>query len=308
MKGVLCKSSFKLHSSKTSLLNLKPNHIDLKTLNPQETMAPINSGDNQSKQRIPQKTIKKAVISLLKWKKNQISDQTLPINSGDDFIYLLLTLKKIPNKDFTKTPFKIPLPHSLFNSPESYRSCLIIDDRPKPTSQKLTFEFADKKIKSLNIPISRIIKFSKIKQDYRSYESKMELFNSFDVFLADRRIIDKLPEVLGKVFYNKKKKIPIPVELRRDGDWKEEIELGFSCGLLWLSNGTCSVVKVGKFEGMEVKEIVDNVVDAVGGVAAVVPKKWVGVKSFHLKFFDSLALPIYQAGVKKDDNGNVIAK
>ncbi|KAK1420633.1 hypothetical protein QVD17_22384 [Tagetes erecta] len=265
-------------------------------------MAAINSGDNQSNRIIPQKTIRKAVISLLKWKKKQISDQESPISGDiDDHIYLLLTLKKIPQKDFTKTPKKITLPHSLITSPETSRSCLIIDDRPKPNSQKLTFDFTDKKIKSLGIPITKILKLSKLKADYRSFESKVELFNSFDVFLADQRVINMLPEILGKVFYKKKKKIPVPVDLRRDGDWKEEIEMGFCCSLLWLSNGTCSVVKVGKFDGMKVEEIVDNVVAAVDGVVEVVPKKWVGVKSFHLKFFDSLALPIYQIDQKDED-------
>ncbi|KVI12188.1 ribosomal L1 domain-containing protein 1-like [Cynara cardunculus var. scolymus] len=264
-------------------------------------MAAVNSGETQSKQRIPRDAVRKAVISLLKWKKKQMSDQKNPISGDvDDFIYLLLTLKKIPHKDFTTSPKKIPLLHSLHTSPESSPSCLIIDDRPKPNSQKLTFEYADKKIKSLGIPITRIIKLSKLKSDYRSFESKMELFNSFDVFLADRRINEMLPKILGKVFYNKKKKIPVPVELRRDGDWKEEIEKGFCSSLLWLSNGTCSVVKVGKFGAMEVEEIVDNVVAAAGGVVEVVPKKWVGLKSFHLKFFDSLALPIYQKGVKHE--------
>ncbi|XP_076896768.1 uncharacterized protein LOC143549867 [Bidens hawaiensis] len=260
-------------------------------------MAPLDN--NQS---IPQETIRKAVISLLKWKKKQISDQKTPISGDiDDFIYLLLTLKKVPNKDFTKTPKRITFPHSLHASLESCRSCLIIDDRPKPTSQKLTFDFADKKIKSVGIPISKILKLSKLKSDYRTFDSKVELFNSFDVFLADRRVIDLLPGVLGKVFYNKRKKIPVPVDLRRDGDWKEEIEMGFCCSLLWLSNGTCSVVKVGRFDGMRVDEIVDNVVAAVDGVVAVVPKKWAGVKSFHLKFFDSLALPIYQPDQKDED-------
>nr|XP_043620199.1 ribosomal L1 domain-containing protein 1-like [Erigeron canadensis] len=256
-------------------------------------MAAVNSGDNKTNQ----KTIKKAVNCLLKWKKTQITDQKT--SNPDDFIYLLLTLKKIPHKDFTKSPKAIHIPHSLHTSPESCRSCLIIDDRPKPNSQKLTFEFTDKKIKSLGMPISKVLKFSKLKSDFRSFDSKVELFNTHDVFLADRRIVGVLPEVLGKVFYKKKKKIPVPVELRRDGDWKEEIEKGFRCSLLWLSNGTCSAVKVGKFDGMNVDEIVDNVVAAISNVVEVVPKKWGGVKSFHLKFFDSLALPVYEVPEKE---------
>ncbi|KAJ0759326.1 putative ribosomal protein L1 [Helianthus annuus] len=288
-RELFCKSSKKVEAF--------PNPLQ----NPTTPAAPVREQKvmASSNQRIPEEaTIRKAVISLLKWKKKQISDQNPPLSGDtDDHIYLLLTLNKIPNQDFTKTPKKITFPHSLHPSPESCRSCLIIDDRPKPSSQKLTFDFADKKIKSLGIPISKILKLSKLKSDYRSFESKVDLFNSFDVFLADRRVIELLPEVLGKVFYKKRKKIPVPVDLRRDGDWKGEIEMGFCCSLLWLSKGTCSVVKVGKFERMKVEEIVENVAAAVGGVVEVVPKKWVGVKSFHLKFFDSLALPIYH----KDD-------
>ncbi|XP_071689283.1 uncharacterized protein [Rutidosis leptorrhynchoides] len=170
-------------------------------------MAPVNTSDNQLIQRVPRNTIRKTVISLLKWKAQQISDQKTPISDYvDNYIYLILTLNKIPQKEFTKNPNKIPIPHSLHTSPEYCRSCLIIDDRPKPNNQKLTFEYADKKIKALGIPITKIIKLSKIKSDYRSFESKVELFNLFDVFLADRRIIGMLPETLGKVFYKKQEK------------------------------------------------------------------------------------------------------
>ncbi|KAK9285773.1 hypothetical protein L1049_024974 [Liquidambar formosana] len=46
---------------------------------------------------------------------------------------------------------------------------------------------------------------------------------------------------------------------------------------------------------MDRDEIMENVAVAMGGVVGIVPKKWVGVRSFHLKFAQSLALPIYQA-------------
>lgn len=112
------------------------------------------------------------------------------------------------------------------------------------------------------------------------------------MFFADKRVVPLLPKVLGKQFYKKKKKVPLPVDLIKS-DWKEEFERGFSSGWLCFGNGTCSVVKVGKFD-MESGEIVENVVAAINGVVEVVPKKWAGVRSFHLKFSESLALPIYQ--------------
>ncbi|XP_073065294.1 uncharacterized protein [Primulina eburnea] len=61
-----------------------------------------------------------------------------------------------------------------------------------------------------------------------------------------------------------------------------------------MRTGTCCVVKVGKVS-MEKDEVVDNVFDAIVGAIEKVPKKWNGVRSLHLKFYDSVALPIYQA-------------
>jgi len=63
---------------------------------------------------------------------------------------------------------------------------------------------------------------------------------------------------------------------------------------LFLKTGTCSVVKVARVS-MEEEEIVENVVAAINGIAEIVPRKWVGVRSLHLKLLESLALPLYQA-------------
>ncbi|KAK9933641.1 hypothetical protein M0R45_020828 [Rubus argutus] len=43
---------------------------------------------------------------------------------------------------------------------------------------------------------------------------------------------------------------------------------------------------------MSAEQIVENVVVAISGI---VPRKWSGVRSFHLKLLESLALPVYQA-------------
>ncbi|GAB4828508.1 hypothetical protein Ancab_039346, partial [Ancistrocladus abbreviatus] len=76
--------------------------------------------------------------------------------------------------------------------------------------------------------------------------------------------------------------------------------------------GTCSVVRVGK-GSMEVEEIIENVVAAINGVVEAVPKKLANVRSLHLKFSESLGLPIYQvmqemelkiSGVVKNEGGD----
>ncbi|KAJ9172594.1 hypothetical protein P3X46_015811 [Hevea brasiliensis] len=92
-------------------------------------------------------------------------------------------------------------------------------------------------------------------------------------------------------------------------NWKEQIEKACGSGLLFLRTETCSVVKVGKVS-MAREEIVKNVVAAINGIAEIMPRKWGGIRSFHSKLLESLALPVYQAlpdlklkieGVREDE-------
>ncbi|KAK3012889.1 hypothetical protein RJ639_009706 [Escallonia herrerae] len=266
--------------------------------NPLPASLPASKGID----RVSRDGIRKAVNALLKWKKLQSKNQPeeeeeeeeeeeRQQEDQDDFIYLLVTLKRVPPKDDTKTPHKIPLPHPL-QDPALSDFCLIIADRPNSAHSKLTVDSAIRKLKSQQIPISKVLKLSTLKSDFNTFQSKRTLYNSYDTFFADRRVVPLLPKVLGKQFYKKKKKLPVPVDLSKS-NWKEQIETACSSALLCLGTGTCSVVRVGKV-GMESGEVVENVVAAIDGVVQVVSKGWSGVRSFHLKFSESLALPVYQ--------------
>ncbi|GAB4828501.1 hypothetical protein Ancab_039342 [Ancistrocladus abbreviatus] len=218
----------------------------------------------------------------------------------------LLSLNPQENPPKGRTnPYKISLSHPL-HSPHESELCLFIDDR----HGRLTSKDAKEKIASEGIPISKIIKLSKLKSDYKPFEAKRKLCDSYDMFFADKRVIPLLPKLLGKHFY-KKRKIPVPVELGHR-NWKEQIERACGSALLFVKTGTCSVVRVGK-GSMEVEEIVDNVGAVINGVVDAVPKKWANVRLFHLKFSESLALPIYQmmpemklkiSGVVKNEVGD----
>lgn len=116
--------------------------------------------------------------------------------------------------------------------------------------------------------------------------------DSYDAFLADKQIVPLLPRLLGKQFF-KKKRIPVPVDLQQK-NWKEQVDRIMESSLLFLSTGTCSVVRVAK-TSMSAEQIVENVVAAINGIVEIVPRKWSGVRSFHLKLLESLALPVYQA-------------
>ncbi|MCL7045922.1 hypothetical protein MKW94_029144 [Papaver nudicaule] len=241
-----------------------------------------------SSSRVTPESIERAVVALKKWNKTRSKDEKPQLIEQDEFLYLVLTLKKIPANGRTN-PYKIPLAHSLHPSDSSEEHCLIIDDRSKST---LTSEFAKNKIKEKDIPISKVLKLSKLKTDYRAFEAKRKLCDSYDFFFADKRIIPLLPKLLGKQFY-KKKKIPVPVDLTHQ-NWKEQIENSCRSALFYLRTGTCSVIKIARIS-MENDEIIENVAAAIEGVAEIVPKKWANVRSLHLKLSESLALPLYQS-------------
>ncbi|XP_041005091.1 ribosomal L1 domain-containing protein 1-like [Juglans microcarpa x Juglans regia] len=237
--------------------------------------------------RVNSTTIHTAVTSLLKWRNSKSGTQKPQLLEQDEFVYLILTLKKIPSQSRTN-PHKILLPHAIQSPHLSQELCLIIDDRPH---SNLTKASAKSKIDSDQVPVSKVLKLSKLKSDYRPFEAKRKLCDSYDMFFVDKRVVPLLPGLLGKHFY-KKKKIPVPVDLKHK-NWKEQIEKACSSALLFLRTGTCSVVKVARVS-MEKEEIVENVVAAIEGIVEIVPRKWGGVRSLHLKLLDSLALPVYQ--------------
>lgn len=261
--------------------------------------------------------VRKAVKALIKWRKlnpktpqiqnpNNLEDEAKEAEYGyddtdeDGFLYLLLTLKKIPPKDFSKIPYKILLPHPLNSLAKgSLNLCLIIDDRPIKSPFRITSEAAQKRIKSEGIPITKVLKLSKLKSEYNSFEARRKLFNSFDMFFADRRVYPLLPKYLGKQFYKKKRRLPVPLDLRQTNTtWKEQIENACNSSLLSFGSGTCNALRIGRCglsNVMGSEEIIENVFAAIGGIVEIVPKKWNGIRALHLKLSNSLALPIFEA-------------
>ncbi|XP_010525092.1 PREDICTED: putative ribosome biogenesis protein C8F11.04 [Tarenaya hassleriana] len=267
--------------------------------------------------RVTAQMVENAVKALLRWREQKSKDEKPQLLEQDEFVYLFVTLKKIPRTSRTN-PFRIRLPHPIINtSVDSPEICLIIDDRSKSGISK---EDAMKKIKSEDIPISKVIKLSKLRTNYRPFEAKRKLCDSYDMFFADRRVIPLLPRLLGKKFF-KSKKIPVPIDLKHK-NWKEQLEKACGSAMFFMRTGTCSVVKVGKL-AMESDEIGENVIATVNGVAEIVPSKWKSIRSLHLKLCESLALPMYQSvpdlklkidasgnekGVKAENGGEEIAK
>lgn len=242
---------------------------------------------SQVPSRLSRERVEKGVDALLEWVKSKAKHQKPQLLEHDELLYFVVTLKRIPDKERIN-PYKIRLPHPLFPLDGSHEICLIIDDREKG----LNAEAAKNKVKEEDLPISKVLKYSKLKTDYKPFEAKRKLCGSFDLFLANKSVVPLLPRLLGKEFF-KKKKHPIPVDLTHK-QWRGQIELACSSAFLYVGKGTCCVIKVARVSQTR-NEIVENVIAVIDGLASVIPRKWKNVRSLHLKSLESLALPLYQS-------------
>lgn len=229
----------------------------------------------------------------------------------------MTTKQHIVDKNRLK-PGKIPVPHSL-NTSESLRICLLTADPQRAVKDVI----ADPSFPtSLSSRITTIIGFSKLKAKYHTFESRRQLLAEHDVFLADDRIINRLVDALGKIFYKSSKR-PIPISIgeiqRKDGkrlkrderkrpptDEKyavvaspavvaKEIEKTLGTVPVQLAPATTTAVRVGRVK-FTPEQIAENVTAVVQGLTdRFVTKGWRNVKAIHLKGPNTMALPVWLA-------------
>ena len=140
--------------------------------------------------------VTKAVTALLKHeaggnkkgKKSQLFEET-----DHKVISLVLGMKAFPETKRTK-PHMIPIPHSLHAESEI---CIIVKDPQKALKERLEAEPIDGVVK--------IIGLTKLRDNYKTFEAKRNLCDSYDLFMADRRVLPMLPKLIGNSFFQKKK-------------------------------------------------------------------------------------------------------
>jgi len=225
--------------------------------------------------KLDQDQVTKAVVALLKHLDNAKKQKNELIDE-EDTILLIFSLFKIPDQRTVK-PIPIPIPNSLHN--ENLELCIFTKDPQKEYKEK----FAQLGIKS-----SKVIGLSKLRKNFKPYEAKRQLCSSYDLFLADDRIIPSLPKALGTSFF-KRKKQPIPIDLK--GNIRKEIEKATKSTYLFL-NGPCSAVKIGKSH-LTRDQVVQNILECTELIVKKIPKKWNNIQSIHIKSTDSISLPIY---------------
>lgn len=168
--------------------------------------------------------------------------------------------------------------------------CLFTKDPAKPYKEMI----ASLGIKS----ISKIISVSKLCKKYGSFEAKRQLCSSFDVFLADTRVLSLLPKLLGKSFYERKKlplpiSIPLPESQPADSsDLRCRLLAALSCTSTALNNGPCVSIKIGKAT-QPLDQLSANISSAIEQLDTIIPSGHANIRSLHLKSKSSDSIPLF---------------
>jgi len=220
-------------------------------------------------------------------------------------ILLQVTGIKLP-KDDRKHCMRISLPQCSIPDPRDV--CLIVRDLEKglkidhePTLNHFNELLSEKGIDD----ITQVISLRELKVEYKQYEAKNSLCQKFDIFLVDDRILRLVPMFLGKSFY-RRKRIPIPVNLRAN-DLKKEIAKAIKTVTLPLNHhGTCSMVQIGN-TSMESSAIAENLIHVNAVLEKRYPGGWKNIRAQHIKTESSIAVPIYTNTLPTNEVGFVDA-
>ena len=234
--------------------------------------------------------------------------------NGEKPIWLTLTTKQAIVDHKKLKPSKISVPHSL-NKSSDLRICLIVADPQRAVKNVVADPAFPEHLKSR---INRIIGFTKLKARYKTFESRRQLLSEHDIFLADDRIVTRLPGALGKVFYKATTKRPIPIVVahtekdKKDQRQKstkaegaappsspivlgKEIEKALDAVPVHLRPGVLVAVRVGlaSFKPEQLAENISAIVQKL--IEKHVVKGWRNVRGIHIKGQSSAALPIWLA-------------
>jgi len=193
----------------------------------------------------------------------------------DVFLSLQISVKRIPDQGTTK-PRLLPLKHSIYSEATV---CVITKDPQKHYRQVLS---------ELQVPVEKIIGISKLRK-YPTYEDKRRLCNSFDLFLADRDLLDKLSPLLGKVFF-KTKKQPALIKLTPSCA-RQQVERARNSTVMLMAPGACCSVRIGR-SSFSADEIAANIHTAFNAFVQQLPGGFENVNTVHLTAPNSLALPL----------------
>ena len=251
--------------------------------------------------------LKKALSAIVKH--HNESDSKSSLLGNDLPVQVQFTLARIPEKTSSR-PIRIEIPHPLhkvLNKDESEEGiedvevCLFVKDESKEWVKELIEKFPNEMGS-----IKKVLTLTSLRKKFTQYKDRRELLKSYDVFLADDRILPMLGKALGKNFFQEKKQ-PVPIKLTRKEALPFTIKKCLRSTFMWISPGTCVSVKAGN-TAMPIEHLVANAIAIVENAVGHMPRKWSNISAVNVKTSQSVALPVYNKTREELDEISKIAK
>ncbi|XP_053211933.1 uncharacterized protein LOC128395523 [Panonychus citri] len=230
----------------------------------------------------------------------------LSVDDNNDKIYLQMSFKLPPANRTTYINNYRPLPHPYLNLIDP-TICIIVMDRnheglpDRDYDLRITKEYYEKRL--IEAGISKdlikhrlfILPMRELLTEYRLPIMKRRLASSFNVFMADSRLVSNrfklLPKFLGKKFWIEKKCFPIGISLKYK---RKHLKNSFNkalgtCSLYITGHGPDSSVAFGLSRQSE-KELADNLEFVCKSVYKTFGK---AIQLLKIKSTKSLAIPFY---------------
>eukprot|EP01101_Sappina_pedata_P008284 TRINITY_DN4551_c0_g1_i1.p1 TRINITY_DN4551_c0_g1~~TRINITY_DN4551_c0_g1_i1.p1 ORF type:complete len:345 (+),score=196.73 TRINITY_DN4551_c0_g1_i1:100-1134(+) len=206
-------------------------------------------------------------------KKTQLFDE-------DDYISLIIGVKKI-TREKTMKPKSIPVPHSIFNTGSEF--CCFVKDPQADWKAKFTKE---------GIKIAKTIELTKLRNNYKTFDEKRKLVQSYDLFFVDDRIMPMVGPLIGKNFYSRKKQ-PIPVNFKKT-DLKSQFAKAIKSVAFFETGGSCIAIKIAPTSFSQ-EEVHENLQAVIEWLVKYFPKGWQSIQSLSIKTTSSIALPLFSS-------------
>mmetsp|Transcript_15113 Transcript_15113/g.17119 ORF Transcript_15113/g.17119 Transcript_15113/m.17119 type:complete len:316 (+) Transcript_15113:76-1023(+) len=214
------------------------------------------------------------------------SDRLVEHDTGK-VVQLVFTLRSTPAESFkTLKGHKINIPNPLIKISKDLDVCLLVKDKAEV---KKVLE--EKSVES----VQKVISLKQLRTQYHTFQAKRDLLATYDVFLADDRIVCMLPKTLGQIFYKGPKK-PVPVRLfhrNKPLNFEKRIRDSLEATYFYL-RGSCCSVKIGR-TCFTLDQICENALETITTAVHHIPKRWQNVQAIHMKTGKSMSLPIYNS-------------
>lgn len=228
-------------------------------------------------------SLEKALTALVRFGEKQGEGQTQLFEDAGNAVTLELQLTNIPEGKGKHKPQLIPVPHPLYT--EDSEICLFVKD----PQRKYKDIFAKHKVPGL----VKIVGMTKLKKNYKEFYQKRQLCNSFDLFLADERVIEMMPTYLGKYFWGRNK-IPVPVKIV-EKDPVPRIQTVLGSTFFRMPSGPSIGIRIG-WTTLSVQQLRENAVAVLEAARTLLPADN-PLQSIQVRVYGAPTLVVWRAKV-----------